>query len=94
MSAARSWFIKAFQKAIVHCNLSTAKVQSHSLRAGGATAYFQGGIDPHIVQRTGRWRSYCGATYTWTSTMHIQHAMESVSISVDSRPVTIDEVRW
>ena len=94
VSAARAWFIKAFQKAILYCNLSTAKVQSHSLRAGGATAYLQGGIDPYIVQRMGRWRSYCWATYTWTSTIHIQHAMESVSTCVDSRPVTMDEVRW
>jgi hypothetical protein len=94
VSAARSWYVKEFQKAILYCGLSTAKIQSHSLRSGGATAYLAAGIDPYIVQRMGRWRSFCWTTYTWTSTVHIKHAMEAISTCVDSRPVNMDEVRW
>ena len=95
MSAARSRFITGFQRALRMCNLSTAKVQTHSLRSGGATAYLQAGIDPYIIQRMGRWRSWCWMIYTWASTSHIQHAMESISAcDRNARPVNLDEVRW
>ena len=90
VSAARSWYIKEYQKAMMYCGMSTSKIQSHSLRSGGATAYLAAGIDPYIVQRMGRWRSFCWTNYTWASTVHIKHAMEAVSTCVDSRPVNMD----
>ena len=102
VSAARSRFITSFQRAIVYCGLSTKKVQTHSLRSGGATAYLAAGIDPYIIQRMGRWRSWCFAIYTWTSTSHVQHAMASLAaidtsaqhINPDAVRVDLDSVRW
>ena len=101
-SAARSRFITSFQRAIVFSGLSTKKVQTHSLRSGGATAYLVAGIEPYIIQRMGRWRSWCFAIYTWTSTSHIQHAMSSLAaidtsvqhINPDAVRVDLDSVRW
>jgi hypothetical protein len=93
-SAARSRFITGFQKAIVHAGLSTKKVQSHSLRAGGATAYLQAGVEPYIIQRMGRWRSWCFSMSTWTSTTHIQHAMANLAGADDeSRPLNYEQAR-
>ena len=102
VSAARSRFVTAFQRAIVSSGLSTKKVQTHSLRSGGATAHLVAGIEPYIIQRMGRWRSCCFAVYTWTSTSHIQHAMSSLAainttaqhINPDSVRVDLDSVRW
>ena len=94
-SAARSRFISGFQHAINYAGLSTKQVQSHSLRSGGATAYLQAGIEPYIIQRMGRWRSWCWMIYTWTSTTHIQHAMASLAHCDDNaRPVDLEQVRW
>jgi len=95
VTAARSRFITSFQRAMRACGLSTAKVQTHSLRSGGATAYLQAGIDPYIIQRMGRWRSWCWMIYTWASTTHIENAMRSIATAdKSSRPVNLDEVRW
>ena len=95
VSGARTWFIREFQAAIRFCGLSTAEIQSHSLRSGGATAYLQAGVDPYIIQRMGRWRSWCWMIYTWASTLHIQNAMESIATCDHSaNPVNLDEVRW
>ena len=102
VSGAKSRFIAVFQNAIQRVGLSTKKIQSHSLRSGGATAYLHAGIDPYIIQRMGRWRSWCWMIYTWTSTNHIKHAMESVAqcdedslpTSTDGVRVTLDSVRW
>ena len=102
VSGARSRFIKVFQHAIRRVGLSTKKIQSHSLRAGGATAYLNAGIDPYIIQRMGRWRSWCWMIYTWTSTNHIQHAMESVAhcdetstpTNAEGVRVTLDSIKW
>jgi len=102
VSGARSRFIAVFQNAIRRVGLSTKKIQSHSLRSGGATAYLHAGIDPYIIQRMGRWRSWCWMIYTWTSTNHIKHAMASVAncddtsmpINADGVRVTLDDVRW
>ena len=102
VSAARSRFITAFQRAIVSAGLSTKIIQTHSLRSGGATAYLQAGIEPYIIQRMGRWRSWCFAIYTWTSTSHIQDVMARLAavptdtrhINPDSVRVDLDSVRW
>ena len=94
-SGARGWFIREFQTAARFCGLSTAEIQSHSLRSGGATAYLQAGVDPYIIQRMGRWRSWCWMTHTWASTLHIQNAMESIATcNHNANPVNLDEVRW
>ena len=115
--ALRGWFIREFQTAARFCGLSTAEIQSHSLRSGGATAYLQAGADPYIIlhsintfplscsnprggpqfiiQRMGRWRSWCWMMYTWASTLHIQNAMESIATcNHNANPVNLDEVRW
>ena len=93
--ALRGWFIREFQTAARFCGLSTAETQSHSLRSGGATAYLQAGADPYIIQRMGRWRSWCWMMYTWASTLHIQNAMESIATcNHNANPVNLDEVRW
>lgn len=95
VSGARSWFIREFQAATRFCGLSTSQIQSHSLRSGGATAYLQAGVDPYIIQRMGRWRSWCWMIYTWASTLHIQNAMESIAMcDHGAKPVNLDEVRW
>ena len=95
VSAARSRFITVLQHAINYAGLSTKKVQSHSFRSGGATAYLLAGIEPYIIQRMGRWRSWCWMIYTWTSTTHIEHAMQSIAHCDDTtRPVNLDQVRW
>ena len=95
VSAYRGRFIAGFQATLVFLGISTAVIQSHSLRSGGATAYLQAGIDPYIIQRMGRWRSWCWMIYTWASTTHIQHAMRSIATcSDDSKPVNLEEVRW
>jgi len=93
-SAARSRFITGFQHAIIDAGLSTKKVQSHSLRAGGATGYLQAGVEPYIIQRMGRWRSWCFSIYTWTSTTHIQHAMLNLANCDDeTRPLNYEQAR-
>lgn len=93
-SAARSRFITGFQTAIIHAGLSTKKIQSHFLRAGGATAYLQAGVEPYIIQRMGRWRSWCFSIYTWTSTTHIQHAMLNLAGADDeTRPLNCEQAR-
>ena len=94
VSAARTWFIREFQGAIIFAGMSTAKTQSHSLRSGGATAHLRAGVDPYIIQRMGRWRSWCWQTYTWTSAIHTQQAMESVADSGHSDIVNLEQVRW
>ena len=94
VSAARTWFTREFQGAIVFAGMSTAKTQSHSLRSGGATAYLRAGVDPYIIQRMGRWRSWCWQIYTWTSAIHIQQAMESVAGATTSDIVNLEQVRW
>ena len=94
VSAARTWFTREFQGAIVFAGMSTAKTQSHSLRSGGATAYLRAGVDPYIIQRMGRWRSWCWQIYTWTSAIHIRQAMESVAGATQSDIVNLEQVRW
>ena len=72
------------------------------MRSGGATAYLHAGIDPYIIQRMGRWRSWCWMIYTWTSTSHIQHAMAAVAgcdesslpTNSDGVRVTLDSITW
>ena len=100
--AARSRFMSAFQRAIVSAGLFTTIIQTHSLRSGGATACLQAGIEPYIIQRMGRWQSWCFAIRTWTSTSHIQDAMARLAavptdtqhINPDSVRVDLDTVRW
>ena len=102
VSGGKSRFIRVFQQAILRVGLSVKKVQSHSLRSGGATAYLHAGIDPYIIQRMGRWRSWCWMIYTWTSTSHIQHAMAAVAgcdesslpTNSDGVRVTLDSITW
>lgn len=94
-SAARTRFISGLQHAINYAGLSTKKVQSHSFRSGGATACLLAGTEPYIIQRMGRWRSWCWMIHTWTSTSHVEHAMQSIAHCDDkTRPVNLDQVRW
>ena len=43
----------------------SAVVNTHSMRAGGATALFQAGLDWITIQRWGRWRSFIFYEYVW-----------------------------
>ena len=47
----RTWFLKRFHRHF------PGNVDSHSLRAGGATALAQASIPPHMIQAIGRWSS-------------------------------------
>ena len=45
--------------------IPSAVVNTHSLRAGGATALFAAGLDWISIQRWGRWRSFIFHEYIW-----------------------------
>ena len=45
--------------------IPTSVVNTHSLRAGGATALFSAGVDWVAIQRRGRWKSFVFHQYIW-----------------------------
>jgi hypothetical protein len=53
----RRWFIRR-----LHSHFPD-NVGGHSLRAGGATAYAEAGVPPHLIQAIGRWSSMAFQLY-------------------------------
>ena len=64
-STFRAKLVEAMKWAATRNNIPSAVVNTHSLRAGGATALFSGGVDWISIQRWGRWKSFAFHDYVW-----------------------------
>ena len=64
-SAFRARLVEVMKWAAVANNIPSAVVNTHSLRAGGATALFSAGVDWITIQRWGRWKSFAFHDYIW-----------------------------
>ena len=62
-STFRSRLVEVMNRAAVSNNIPSAVVNTHSLRAGGATALFSAGVDWITIQRCGRWKSLASHDY-------------------------------
>lgn len=58
---------RAVKEAAVAKGASAADADTHSLRAGGASAMWHAGYPPDRIQRRGRWLSECWKLYIWVS---------------------------
>ena len=47
------------------CGIDPARMGSHSLRIGGATALYKAGVDVETIKRIGRWSSSAVHAYLW-----------------------------
>ena len=61
----RARLVQIMKWAAVSNNIPAAVVNTHSLRAGGATALFSAGVDWITIQRWGRWKSFAFHDYVW-----------------------------
>lgn len=60
----RAWVVGRLKGAIAKLGYKQADFSGHSFRRGGATALAAAGIEDHIIQRLGRWRSAAYQVYT------------------------------
>lgn len=59
----RYQFSSVFKRCLSHIGVSPAEYGTHSFRIGAATEAARAGLDNTEVQRIGRWRSSCFASY-------------------------------
>ena len=59
----RPTLVQTMKWAAAANDIPTAVVNTHSLRAGGATALFSAGVDWITIQRWGRWKSFAFHDY-------------------------------
>ena len=45
-------------------DVELARYSTHSLRRGGAAAAARAGVEDSVIQRHGRWKSWCFTLYT------------------------------
>ena len=55
-----------------------ARIDTHSLRAGGATALYTKGVPLDVIQRWGRWESLPFHQYLWRDASALNHLSEIV----------------
>ena len=62
-------------------NVPIDVINTHSLRAGGATALFNAGENWITIQRWGRWKSYIFHEYIWEDNSSFVHLGERIALS-------------
>ena len=72
--SSRILFTSLFVKLLKAAGISTDEIKPHSLRSGGATAYLAAGVDTYVIQKLGRWASWCFTIYTQLSTTTIKES--------------------
>lgn len=77
-SASRSQFINWFVKLLTTAGINTDYVKPHSLRSGGATAYLAAGTDPYVIQKLGRWASWCFTIYTQLNAITVKDSQTAM----------------
>jgi integrase len=93
-SSSRAAFVAKLDAMLTVCDIPTSNIKTHSLRSGGATAYYQTGTDPLTIQKMGRWSSFCFTTYTWATTSHLQQAAARLASGLNSTThVNLDIIR-
>ena len=75
----RAKLVHAMKWASAADGIPSAVVNTHSLRAGGATALFAEGLDWISIQRWGRWRSFIFHEYTWHDADRFLHFGERIA---------------
>ena len=54
------------------------RIDTHSLRAGGATALYTQGVPSDVIQRWGRWKSLTFHQYLWHDATALNHLSEVI----------------
>ncbi|CAC5385283.1 unnamed protein product [Mytilus coruscus] len=68
----RSLFIDNLKTILSHLRLNADKYSGHSFRIGAATTCSSNGIQDHMIQTLGRWKSGCYSRYIRTSDVDIR----------------------
>jgi len=93
-SSNRKQFIKWFVTILQHAGISTDDIKPHSLRSGGATAYLASGVDTYIIQKMGRWASWCFTIYTQLTSTTIREAQIAMAFGPrNHKPVDLSLLR-
>ncbi|CAG2206465.1 unnamed protein product [Mytilus edulis] len=71
----RSLFIDKLKTILSHLGLNADKYSGHSFRIGAATTCSSNGIQDHMIQTLGRWKSDCYSRYIRTSEVDIRQAL-------------------
>jgi hypothetical protein len=64
------------------CNIPRARVASHSLRRGGASAYVAAGLSDAHIERFGRWTSTAYKAYVYQHAEAIKAALITAAVQV------------
>ncbi|CAG2225805.1 unnamed protein product [Mytilus edulis] len=74
----RSLFIDKLKTILSHLGLNADKYSGHSFRIGAATTCSSNGIQDHMIQTLGRWKSDCYSRYIRTSEVDIRQALSKM----------------
>jgi hypothetical protein len=90
----RGTYTRLFKLLLTLSGLPINELKPHSLRSGGATALLQAGVSPYIIQKMGRWASWCFALYTEISTTLLRDAAILLSQAPrHAQPVDLRSIR-
>ena len=80
-NASRTKFTACFVTLLKAAGIDTNTTKPHSLRSGGATALLAAGVEPYVIQKLGRWASWCFATYTQLTTGVIRASQRAMTLA-------------
>lgn len=90
----RAKFIQWFTTILTYAGISTNEIKPHSLRSGGATAYLAAGIDTYVIQKMGRWASWCFTIYTQLTSTTIRESQIAMAFGPRMhQPVDLSPIR-